>query len=136
MGEWKGRHMRKYEASELKKNKNKNQHTGIWHFPLSESVHKVIPIKSVHHMLLAYEACVWEREAMPTWVYLCICLCYSPFQGLLLHLSNNSKTTLPGASIQLVIKKQYLSHCDKLESSPWHSGCKKSQLSLVGRILR
>ena len=69
-------------------------------------------------MWLASEACVWGERSLAQMTGLCICLCYSPFQGLLLHLSNNSKTTLSGASIRLFFKKQYLSHCDKLENSP------------------
>ena len=69
-------------------------------------------------MRLASEACVWGERSLAQMTGLCICLCYSPFQGLLLHLSNNSKTTLSGASIQLFFKKQYLSQRDKLENSP------------------
>ena len=66
----------------------------------------------------ASEACVrGERSHAQMTVFMYL-PGYSPFQGLLLHLSHNNKTTLPGASIRLVIKKQYLSHCDKLESSP------------------
>lgn len=69
-------------------------------------------------MRLASEACVWGERSLAQMTVFMYLPGYSPFQGLLLHLSNNSKTTLSGASIQLFFKKQYLSQRDKLENSP------------------